>query len=90
MVFTTKIATEKNIMSSVSSISIKKPIARKLLRQFSEVLGVKKNMSVHRLGAAKSNRIIIRTGHMLLYSIPRRQVHKKINEHVKHLFIIVL
>ena len=56
------------------SIPIKKPSTRKPLRQFSEVLNVKKT-TVRRLGSAKSKHKYIRTVNMLWYSIIKSRGH---------------
>ena len=64
-------------------VPAKKASSIKPLHQFSEVLDVKQKTDIHRLGAAKSKSIDIRTGHLQWYNIPRRKGYTKINARVK-------
>ena len=52
MVSTPEGLNENRPLSQVPYVTVKKPITSKSLRQFSEVLDVKKNTSVRRFGAA--------------------------------------
>ena len=75
--------TDNSSMSSGPYTTVKKPSARKALRQFLEVLDVKHRTSARRLGYAKSKRKAIRAGSMLWSIWSKRRVHTQINERVK-------
>ena len=74
--------TNNGPMSPGSSVTVKKPIASKLLSQFYEVSYAKQNTDVCMLGYVKSKHKAIRAGSMLCSNIPNSRVHKKINERV--------
>ena len=56
MVSTTEICTDNIPMSPGPSVFSQKPSAKKSLRQFTEVLDVKKKCTTRRLGDVKSKR----------------------------------
>ena len=78
-------------MSPGPPMIIKKCSAKKSLRIFTEVLGVKNKNSALQVDAYKSNHESIRAGSMLWLSIPNREELKKINEQVnKSLYNCIL
>ena len=64
------------------SVSTKMPITIKSLHQCSEILDVKHNTAIFRLGAAKEKHRFIRTGNVLWSNISKCSGHKKINQKV--------
>ena len=64
---------ENSPMSLIMSIPVNNPSARKLLRQFSEVLDGKPKTATRRLGAAKSKRKATITVIILWSNIPKRR-----------------
>ena len=81
------VSTQRSILTKfqchLTHLCLNNHSARKSLRQFSEVLNVKPQTAVRRLGAAKSNRKAIISGSILWYSIQKRQGNTKINLKVK-------
>ena len=75
-------------MSPGPYVTVKNTSSRKSLHQFTEV-DVKQKTAVFKLVADKSKHKDIITGIMLLYRIPKRRGHTKINYQVKQLFIIL-
>ena len=65
MVSTTEGFTDKSTISSDPSVTVKNSSASKSLRKLPEVLNVKQNTAILRLGAAKSNSKTIISGSML-------------------------
>ena len=63
----------------LAHIHLEKSIARKYLSRFSEVINVKHKSDVCGLGADKLKCKSARTGIMLWFVIPKRQVHTQIN-----------
>ena len=91
MVSTTERLTDNSPISPGSSVTVIKPMVRKSIRLFTEVLDVKKKTSVRRLGAGKSKHKEIISGSMLWSSIPNRKGHTKINEQVnKYIYSCIL
>ena len=83
MVYTPEGFTDNITMSLGTYVPTKKPSARKSLRKILEALDVKKNTSVRRLGAEKSNQKATKSISMLWSSRPKRCGNTKINEQVK-------
>ena len=75
MVSTTEGCTDNSPMTPNQYYPTKKPIERKVLRQFSEALYVKHKTDVHRLGVAKENHKVIRTGNVLWSNISKNPGH---------------
>ena len=83
MVSNTEGFTDNSQISPGPSMTDKKPIIKKSLHQFYELLNVKQKTAIHRLGAAKSKQKATIAVSMLWYSIPKSKGHTKINERVK-------
>ena len=83
MVSTPDKFTDKFPMSPGPSVAVRNHSARKSLRLFSKVLGVKNKTVVLNVGDSKSKCKEIRPGSMLCLSITNRTGHTKINECVK-------
>ena len=79
---TTGIANNITVALGVS-VTLKNPSARELLSQFSLLLNIKQQNSVHRMGDSQRKRNITRTGSDLWSSIPKRRGNTKINACVK-------
>ena len=88
MVSTSEGFTDNSLISYGPSVTVRNPSAKKLLRQFNEVLDVKQKTAVCRLGADKSDHKAIMSVTMLWSSIPKRCVHTKINYQVRNVFTI--
>ena len=77
MVSTNQVTNDNSQVLITISIPVNKPSAIKFLRKYYELLDVKPETAVCRLGAAKSKCKYIITGSMLRSSIPNRHGRKK-------------
>ena len=75
--------TKNTKMSPEQYVTVKQPISRKPLRQFTETFYVKPKNYFCRLYATKSKFRAIKEGSMLWYSIPKLRSHKNINKCVR-------
>ena len=67
----------------MKSTTVKKPSARKSLRNFTNILDVKKKTAKRRIVAAKSKRRAMKVGNSLYRNKTKRKRHSKINEKIK-------
>ena len=64
MVYTPEVIIDNSKMSPIVYVPLNNHSTKKSLRHFSKLLGAQPKTSIRRLGAAKSNRKAIRTGHV--------------------------
>ena len=77
MVFTPEVFTDNSPISPGPSLTFKRPSARKLLYQFSELFDIKNNIAFRRLGVTKLKLKAIIADILLWSSIIKIQVHTK-------------
>ena len=87
MVSTPEGFTNNSTRSPISPTPVKKPINRKSLCLFTNILDVKKKTATHRVISNKSKRKLIKYGTTLRALKPKRKGNSKINDQInKYLY----